>query len=161
MSREGMLCNICRIFIVVVNVDGMRLQLWTVATNWRVVHPPDNIWSWRATAKWHWQGKTKELGNKTVSVPLCQTQIPQAFIWAQTPVSAVRSRWLTAWAMARHLYLLCVLRLGTFASCCILNYQRSNILSYTTYKMGLINYLVHVQHVLATTPSSDIIPLQF
>jgi hypothetical protein len=37
---------------------------------------PRLIWVWRATVEWCWQGKTRELGNKPVPVPLCPTQIP-------------------------------------------------------------------------------------
>jgi hypothetical protein len=35
----------------VVHVDGVRLCLWTVAFNGPVVHPPDDIWVWRAMVK--------------------------------------------------------------------------------------------------------------
>jgi hypothetical protein len=48
-----------------------------------------------------WQGKTEELGDKPVPVPLCPPQIPHGLIRARTRASAVRGRRLTTWAMAR------------------------------------------------------------
>jgi hypothetical protein len=32
------------------------------ATSGPFVHPPDDIYVWRATVEWYWQGKTEELG---------------------------------------------------------------------------------------------------
>jgi hypothetical protein len=49
----------------------------------------------------YWQGKTEELGNKPVPVPLCPLQIPHGLNRARTRASAVKGRRLTAWAMAR------------------------------------------------------------
>jgi hypothetical protein len=43
--------------IYVVRVGGMRLCLWTAATNGLIVHP---IWVCRYRVGWHWQGKPKE-----------------------------------------------------------------------------------------------------
>jgi hypothetical protein len=54
------------------------------------------IWVWRATLECYWQGKTKELGDKPVPVPLCPPQIPDGLSSAQTLDSAVRGRQLTA-----------------------------------------------------------------
>jgi hypothetical protein len=48
-------------------------------------------------------GKTEELGDKPVPVPLYPPQIPHGLTWARTRASAVRSRRLTTWAMARPL----------------------------------------------------------
>jgi hypothetical protein len=59
------------------------------------------IWVWRATVEWYWQGKTEELGEKPVPVPLCPPQIPYGLTRARTRASAVRGRRLTTWAMAR------------------------------------------------------------
>jgi hypothetical protein len=51
----------------------------------------------------YWQGKTEELGEKPVPVPLCPPQIPHGLTRAWTQASAVRGRRLTTWAMARPL----------------------------------------------------------
>jgi hypothetical protein len=45
--------------------------------------------------------KTKELGEKPVPVPLSPPQIPHGLTWTRSRASAVRSRGLTPWAMAR------------------------------------------------------------
>jgi hypothetical protein len=60
---------------------------------------PQMIWVWRAT--WLLTGKTEELGEKSVPVQLCPRQIPHALTRTRTRASAVRGRWLTAWATAR------------------------------------------------------------
>jgi hypothetical protein len=54
----------------------------------------------RATMEWYWQGKTEELGEKPVPVPLCPPQIPHGLTQARTRASAVRCQRLTTWAMA-------------------------------------------------------------
>jgi hypothetical protein len=54
-----------------------------------------------APVEWNWQGKTEELGEKPVPVPLCPRQIPHALTRDRTRASALRGRRLTAWAMAR------------------------------------------------------------
>jgi hypothetical protein len=55
---------------------------------------------WRATVEWYWQGKTEEVGEKPVPVPLCPSQIPHGLTRGRTLASAVRGRRLTTWAMA-------------------------------------------------------------
>jgi hypothetical protein len=80
-----------------------RLRLWTAATNGHIVHPPYNAWVWRTTVEWYWQGKTEELGEEPFPMPLCPPQIPHGLTRARTWDFAVRSRRLTAWAMARPL----------------------------------------------------------
>jgi hypothetical protein len=49
----------------------------------------------------YWQGKTTELGEKSVPVPLCPAQIPHGLTRARNRASAVWGRRLTTWAMAR------------------------------------------------------------
>jgi hypothetical protein len=76
-------------------------SLWTAATNGPVFHLPDDIWVWRATVEWYWQGKTEELEEKPVPVPFYPPQIPHDLSRALTQAFVVRGRRLTAWAMAR------------------------------------------------------------
>jgi hypothetical protein len=51
--------------------------------------------------EWYWQGKTEELWEKPVPVPLCPPQIPHGLTGARTRVFVVRGRRLTAWAIVR------------------------------------------------------------
>jgi hypothetical protein len=79
-------------------------------------------WSWLvffvfpcngAPVEWNWQGKTEVLGEKIVPVPLCLTQIPHGLNWDRTRASTVRGRRLTAWDMARSIYLVSFIRFKT------------------------------------------------
>jgi hypothetical protein len=78
-----------------VHVDGVRPRLWTEVTNGPIVHPPGDIWAWRATVEWYWQGKLNNLEKKPVPVPLCLTQIPHGLTRERTRASVVRSQQLT------------------------------------------------------------------
>jgi hypothetical protein len=80
---------------------GMSLRLWTAATSGHVVHPPDDMSLESDVGMIYWQGKTEELGDKPVPVPLRSPQIPHEMTRARTRASAVRGRLLIAWAMAR------------------------------------------------------------
>jgi hypothetical protein len=73
-----------------------QTQAW-MPTYVSTLRIPQMIWVWRAMVEWYWQGKTEELGEKPVPVPLRPPQIPHGL----TRVSAVRGRRLTTWAMAR------------------------------------------------------------
>jgi hypothetical protein len=84
-----------------VNFDGVRLRLWSAATNGHIVHPPDDIWVWRMTVEWYWQGKTEEIGEKPVPVPHCPPQIPRGLTGERIRASAVRGQRLTSWVMSR------------------------------------------------------------
>jgi hypothetical protein len=79
---------------------GSSTQAW-MPTYVSILRIPQMIWVWRATVEWYWQGKTEELGEKPVPVPLCPQQIPHGLTQARTRASAVRVRRLTTWAMAR------------------------------------------------------------
>jgi hypothetical protein len=52
-------------------------------------------WIWSSGAM-IWQGKTEELGDKPVPVPLCSLQTTHGLTWEWTRASAVRSGLLTA-----------------------------------------------------------------
>jgi hypothetical protein len=51
----------------------------------------------------YWQGKTEELREKPVPVPLCPPQIPHGLTRARTRASTVRGQQLTTSALARPL----------------------------------------------------------
>jgi hypothetical protein len=61
--------------LFVVHIDGVRLSLYTVASNGPIVHTPDDMWARRVIVEWHWQAKTDELGEKPLPVALCPPQI--------------------------------------------------------------------------------------
>jgi hypothetical protein len=54
---------------------GSSTQAW-MPTYVSILRIPQLIWVWRATVEWYWQGKTEELGEKPVPVPLCPPQNP-------------------------------------------------------------------------------------
>jgi hypothetical protein len=85
----------------IVHVNGVRLCPWTAASNGAIVHPLDDIWAWKATVEWHWQGKAEELGEKPVPLSLCPPQILHVLTYLQTWNLAVRDQWLTTWTMAQ------------------------------------------------------------
>jgi hypothetical protein len=82
--------------------DGVGTQAW-MTTYVSILRIPQMIWVWRATVERYWQGENEELGEKPVPVSLCSPQIPHALTRARNRASAVRSRRLTTWAMARTL----------------------------------------------------------
>lgn len=75
-------------------VPSLRPFVLLVRATWRW------MWVW-ASEEWHWHGKTEVLGENSVSVPLCPTQISQGLAWYWTLASALRGRWLTTWATTR------------------------------------------------------------
>jgi hypothetical protein len=88
------------------------------------------IWVWIATVEWYWQGKTEELGEKPVPVPLCPPQIPHGLTRARIRSSAVRGRRLTTWAMVRPYIDLGPWRLHNggysyYPSCSLLFYEKN------------------------------------
>jgi len=48
------------------DVNGVRLHLWSVATNGPVVHPSVDAWSWRTMVEWYQQGKTPNSSNRAL-----------------------------------------------------------------------------------------------
>jgi hypothetical protein len=84
------------------SLGGVRLSpLGISATIWPIVPAPDGRW-WVWSSRWNddWQGKPKYL-EKPAPVPLCPPQNPHDLTWALTWTSAVGTRRLTPWAMAR------------------------------------------------------------
>jgi hypothetical protein len=59
----------------VVHVEGVRLCLWTTATNSPIVHPPGDTWAWRTTVEWYWQGKAKNLEETCPNATLSTTNL--------------------------------------------------------------------------------------
>jgi hypothetical protein len=80
--------------------SGPSIQVW-MPTYVSILRIPQMIWVLTATVEWYWQGKTVELGQKPVPVPLCPPQIPHGLTRTRTLVSAVRGQRLTTWTMAR------------------------------------------------------------
>ena len=66
---------------------------------WEEEHVDED--EYRAVVEWYWQGKTELLGEKPVPVSLSPPQISHGLAWDRTLASAVRGRWLTAWATAQ------------------------------------------------------------
>jgi hypothetical protein len=85
---------------------GSSTQEW-MPTYVSISRIPQMIWVWRATVEWYWQGKTEELWEKPVPVPLCPPQIPHGLTRAWTRASAARGRRLTTWAIARPGFTVC------------------------------------------------------
>jgi hypothetical protein len=77
--------------VVAVNVDGVRLCLWTAVIKGHIVHPPyeERVWS-------PWQNDDDKENRKTWR-KTCAS--PQGLTGVWTPDSAVRGWRLTAWAM--------------------------------------------------------------
>jgi hypothetical protein len=65
------------IVVVDVDVDSGRLRLWIAATKGPIVHPPSDIWTWRATVEWYLQEKTEELGQKSCPSSTFSTTNPK------------------------------------------------------------------------------------
>jgi hypothetical protein len=79
---------------IVIHFDGVKLRLWTVASNGLC-----SSFICREYGEPWWNdidGKTEELGEKPVPVPLCPPQIPNGLIQAWTRVCMVRGWRLTA-----------------------------------------------------------------
>jgi hypothetical protein len=84
---------------------GSSTQAW-MPTYISILRIPQMIWVWRTTVEWYWQGKTEELREKPVLVPLCPPQIPHGLTRVKQtrlnscslcPVTAVRN-YLNDWS---------------------------------------------------------------
>jgi hypothetical protein len=83
------------------HVDGVRLCLWTAATNGPNVHPPD-VMSMDSHGGMILTGKNRRTRRKKrVPVPLCPSEISHGLTWEWNRVYAMRGWGLTTWAMAR------------------------------------------------------------
>jgi hypothetical protein len=58
--------NCIEVVCLVVHVDGVRLCLWTAATNGPTVHLPGDIWSCRVTVEWYRLGRTLDSSTRAV-----------------------------------------------------------------------------------------------
>jgi hypothetical protein len=79
--------------IIVVHVDGVRLCLWTAASNGPIFHPSDDTWICKAMVEWYWQGKPEELRERETcpSVTL-STTYPT---WTNSVVNPAVGVWVT------------------------------------------------------------------
>jgi hypothetical protein len=48
------------------HVDGVRLRLWTAATNGLILYPPDDVRAWITMVKWYQQGKTRDSSTRAL-----------------------------------------------------------------------------------------------
>jgi hypothetical protein len=62
---------------------------------WVSVHPRNDIWVWRNTVEWYWQGKPNILETTCFRLTLVTTN-PTWTAWSRTRASAVRGQRLTA-----------------------------------------------------------------
>jgi hypothetical protein len=84
-------------YFIVVHVDGVRLCLWTAATNGPVIHLSDDIWVWRATVEWYWQGKPKNSERNLSQCHFVHHKFHMDWARREAGSSAWRGRRLTAW----------------------------------------------------------------
>jgi hypothetical protein len=71
---------------------GLKLRLWSAATGGHIVHPPDDMSVESEGGMIYWKGKTEELREKPVPVPLCPPQISHGLTWERTLPSAATNR---------------------------------------------------------------------
>jgi hypothetical protein len=65
----------------------------------KVEHHCSTWYEYGALVEWYLQGKTEELKEKSVLVPLYPSQIPYELTQVQTWASVVRDWWITTWAI--------------------------------------------------------------
>jgi hypothetical protein len=84
-----------------VDADWLRLCLWTAANNGPIVHSSGDTMIMESHGGMILTGETEKLGEESVPIPLCPTQISHGLTRTRTQASEVRGRWLNAWVMAR------------------------------------------------------------
>ena len=96
-QRPVQACNGIAFFFDTINSFLGRSE--TVASNRRFVHPPDHRWT-NMHDWWNdnWQGENRITRRWTGP---CPPQIAHRLPWELNRASALRRRWLTAWAKAR------------------------------------------------------------
>jgi hypothetical protein len=82
-------------------VGWVRPKSGCLPLSYHIRHSPDDMSLESDGGMIYCQGKTEELGEKPVPVPLYQPQIPHGLARARTQAYAARGRRLTTWAMAR------------------------------------------------------------
>jgi hypothetical protein len=71
--------------VVIIHVDRVRICVYTAATNGPFVHPPGGYGGMPLT------GKTEEVGENPVPLPLCPSQIPHELTRTRTWASAEKA----------------------------------------------------------------------
>jgi hypothetical protein len=85
----------------VLTAVSMKIRaFWDIASCSLVVVDRHNIWVWKATVEWYWQGEQKKSEKIYPSATLSTTN-PTWTDPGRTRASEMRGQRLTAWAMAR------------------------------------------------------------
>jgi hypothetical protein len=78
--------------IIFVHVERVRLCPWTVATNWRIVHLPDDVWAWRESLRNDTdRGKPRHWENTSPSATFSTTNSTCTDPWAKPDLRGERS----------------------------------------------------------------------
>jgi hypothetical protein len=135
---------------------GWDLRLWTAVTTGYNVHPPDDL-SLKSHGGMILTGENRNLGEKSVPLPLCPPQIARGLTRGRTRTSVVTDRRLTAWATARPTQYSTVHKRNcrlTFR-CMIIHYLIKKVYSITelhSWVTTIFVYKYYLQHITRITP---------